>query len=476
MPGVLLGLAIAHGGIDLVNRALEWNQPPFWISIALHPPVFAFALGATLLAALVAGLLPALQASRVDLNEILKEEGRGGSAGLSIGRVNRMIVITEVAFACVLLVFSALMVRSILNLRNLDLGIEVSQVMTARVGLFASKYPDPADRLNFYEKLVKELEQQPGIESAALTSSLPVSGGEWTAYEVEGHSYADRRDIPDTRLAVVTPAFFDTFGIPLLEGRLFGSQDRPETEPVVVVNRSFAERNWPGEEALGRRIRLGRADPEESWRTVVGVVPDARLGDFNRPEQDGIYAPLTQLDRQFISIAVRTTATDPASTGPLLRETVLAIDRDQPIYWVRTMARTIFEQAFFFNFFATLFMVFGVAALLLAAVGIYGVMAFSVGQRTQEIGIRMALGARREDVLRMVLRQGSARLLIGLGTGLAVAFAGSRFLSVLLFQIEPADPPAFLGTALFLSVVALTACWVPAHRAAQIDPTQALRE
>lgn len=476
VPGALLGLAIANGGIDLVNRALEWDRPPFWISIALHPPVFVFALGATLVAAIAAGLVPALQASRVDVNDILKEEGRGGSAGLSISRANRLIVITEVAFACVLLVFSALMVRSVMSLRNLDLGVEVERVMTARIGLFESKYPEASQRLELFERLVERLAAQPGVESAALTSGLPASGSDGSAYEIEGRSYPDRRDIPDTRLAVVTPGFFETFEIPLLKGRLFGSQDRPETAPVVIVNRSFSERNWPGEDPLGRRIRLGRGDAEESWRTIVGVVPDARLGSLDDEEQDGIYVPLTQLDRQFISIAVRTTSPDPASAAPLLRETVLALDRDQPIYWVRTMARAIFEEAFFFNFFATLFLIFGLAALVLAAVGIYGVMAFSVGQRSHEIGIRMALGARREDVLGMVLRQGSGRLAIGLGIGLAIAFAGSRFLGAMLFEIEPADPAAFLITALFLTAVTLFACWVPAQRAARIDPTQALRE
>jgi putative ABC transport system permease protein len=362
------------------------------------------------------------------------------------------------------------------NLQALDLGFDGERVMTARVGLFETDYPEESDRRQFYERLVDRLATKPGVVAAAVTSSLPTQNRDGTSYRLEGESYPTPRDVPGTNLAAVSPDFFEVFDIPLQRGRLLTAADRADAPPVVVVNRSFAERAWPGQDPIGKTLRFGRDDSaDEPWRTVVGVVPDAWISNFNDPDHDGIYLPIAQTDRRFMSLAIRTAAADPTSATSALREAVLDLDRNLPIYWVLPMSRVVYEGSFFFNFFAVLFAVFGAAALGLAAVGIYGVMAHSVSQRTQEIGIRMALGASRRDVLAMVVRQGSVRLAIGLAIGLCLALAGSRFLAGILFDVEPADPLTLALTTLFLSVVTLVACLVPALRASRVPPTEALR-
>ncbi len=472
--GAALGLAIAHWGGQYISRlVLEHPDPPYWCAPGLEAPTYAFVLATTLMAALFAGLVPALQASRTDPGTMLRDESRTASS-FRLGRFLRAVVVGEIALACALLVGSGLMVRSIANLRTMDLGFETEGILTARIGLFETVYPEETDRRRFFDNLLERLAATPGVESAALTSSLPTSGRDGTAYAVEGKVYEQRNDYPATRLAAVSSNFFATFDIPILEGRGFSGQDREETQPVVVVNRSFADQEWPGKDPLGRRIRFGRGDQEEPWLTVVGVAADAGMSDLGDDDQDGIYAPLAQHDRRFLSVAVATRG-EPQAFAATLRQTVLDLDRDLPLYWLLTMDEVVAEARFFYDFFGALFATFGLAALLLAAVGIYGIMAFAVGRRTHEIGVRMALGAAPDTVLGMLLRQGTARLLVGLAIGLGLALGVSRLLAAFLFAVDPGDPTTFLGVAVFLTAVTLLACLFPALAARRVDPVEALR-
>ncbi len=473
--GAALGLAIAHWSSQYVGRlVLEHPDPPYWCAPRLELPVYAFVLVTTLLAALFAGLVPALQAARTDPGAMLKDESRSASS-FRLGRFLRAVVVAEIVLACVLLVASGLMIRSITNLRTMDPGFATDRILTARIGLFETGYPEAEDRRLFFESLLNRLVESPGVESAALTSSLPTTGMSRTAYEVEGEVYGKRSDYPVTGVAVASPGLFATFRIPILEGRGLTVHDREDIQPVVVVNRSFADKVWPGEDPLGRRLRFGSGESEEEpWRTVAGVVADAGASDLEDEEQDGLYVPLAQHDRRFMSLAV-TTRGEPLSFVEPLRRTVLELDPELPLYWVLTMAEVVAEERFFYDFFGVLFATFGLAALVLAAVGIYGIMAFAVGRQTHEIGVRMALGATPGSVLAMLLRKGTVLLVIGLAVGLGLALAVSRLLTAFLFAVEPGDPATFLGVAFFLAAVTLLACLFPALAARRVDPVDALR-
>ena len=343
------------------------------------------------------------------------------------------------------------------------MGFASDNLLTARIGLFENAYPQEADRVTFWQRLVEELEAAPGVEAATVTSSLPATGMGGTWYRLEGKEYATRQEVPGANFATIGPRLFDTFDIPLRAGRAFTDQDRQESDLVVIVNSSFAEREWPGKSALGKRLRFGRedADGEEPapWRRVVGVVPDTWMNDLMDDDTAGIYAPVAQMGSRFMSVAVKTRA-DPTAFITTLRQTVIGLDPDLPIYWTRTMDEVVGEKRFFFDLFGGLFATFGAVALLLAALGIYGITAFSVGRRTREIGVRMALGASPGDVLGLVLRQGAVRLALGLTFGLLVGIGVSRLLTGFLFGVAPTDPLTFSTIALFLSAVTLLACFI----------------
>ena len=476
--GAVLGLGLAHWGGSYLRRMVDAHpDPPYWVTPGLELPVLAFVVAVTVVAGLLAGLVPALQAARMDVSTLLNEESRSSSS-FRIGRFSRIAVVGQIALACVLLLGAGLMTRTIVNLRTADLGFASDNILTARIGLFESAYPEEADRVRFWEQLVDELAAAPGAVSAAAISSLPSTGRNGTWYRREGREYASRKDATGANFATISPELFDTFEIPLREGRGFTSRDSEGAELVVVVNRSFAEREWPGESPLGRRLRFGREDPVDGepqpWRTVVGVVPDAWMNDLQDSDTAGIYAPVAQMGSRFMSIAVKTRA-EPEAFTSTLRETVIGLDPDLPIYFVRTMDEVVGEQRFFFDLFGGLFALFGGVALLLASIGIYGVTAFSVGRRTREIGVRMALGANPGDVLGMILRQGTWRLVIGLAVGLVFGLGVSRLLAGFLFGVAPTDPLTFGTIAVFLAGVTLLACFIPARSAMRVEPVEALR-
>ncbi len=476
VPGVLL----AAWGVQLFNNSIAERNPPFWIHIAIDPVALAFAFGTALLAALVSGLMPALQASRPDVTDVLKDEGRG-SSGLRPGRMSRLVVIFEVALSCLLLIGAGLMVRSIVKLRTLDLGFEEKGILTARIALFESVYPEEKDRVRFFDQLMDRLRAHPGTVTATASTLLPGNNGGLTRFEVAGRAYATEQEQPLTWFGSVSEDWFETFRIPLRRGRDFNRLDTPDSLPVAIVNESFARTAWPGEDPLGRQIRLSGPDAEgEKWRTVVGVVADSQIASSEESEEferkEGLYLPLAQGCPGFVSVAIRTRQeADPAAFTGTLRQAIATIDPDLPIYWPYTMEEVLVRSRFFSTLFGTLFAIFGLSALVLASVGIYGVIAFSVQQRTQEIGIRMALGARRQTVLGLILRQGMWQLGVGLVLGLLGAWPVSKLLANVLVGVKPNDPATFALVSFVLALVAFVACWLPAHRASETDPLVAIR-
>jgi putative ABC transport system permease protein len=471
--GAVIGLGLGWVGVRLFNNAIASTDPPFWIDIKIDPLAVMFAVGLAVLSAVIAGIVPAIQATGTRVHEVLKDEARGTSS-LRLGRLSRALVVTEIALSVGLLVAAGLMIKSVTNLRNIDFGFATDNVFTARVGLFDTDYPDDASRVRFAEELVRRLETMPGAQHASLTSSLPAMGSGRNRFAVEGDAYATDQDYPLTRVLIASPNFFSTFEVNLMEGRDFRWSDHEDALPVAIVNQPFARRFFDGESPVGRRIRLGDSETEEPWRTIVGVVPDMYMGGVDNEDPEGIYVPISQDPLRFMSVAVRATA-NPMGLAPLVRDEVIKIDRDLPIYWVWTMADAIARNTWFYRVFGVIFIIFGAVALFLASVGLYGVMAFSVSRRTQEVGVRMALGAQAKDVLKLVFRQGLVQLVIGLVIGLALATALSRGLEVVLFRVEPWDPLIFFAIVIVLVLTSIAASVVPARRATRVDPMVALR-
>jgi putative ABC transport system permease protein len=473
LVGTGVGLGLAWGGIELFNRAIIVKNPPTWIHIALDLPALLFALGATLAAAVISGLVPAVQVSRTQLNEVLKDEGRG-STSLRLGWLSRTVVVAELALSCTLLVATGLMVKSMALARSANFGFATAHLLTVRVPLFEANYPRPVDRGAFYQRLLERLREKPGVEAAGATTSLPGIGWNSEAFAVDGRAYATDADYPVAHSDVASEGVFATLGVAPLAGREFGRQDTAGSQPVAIVNQSLARKLWPGEDPLGKRIRRTQSADHDPWRTVVGVVPDVRLYGFSEKKNEGFFLPVTQVGGERLSFVIRTPR-EPLSLVPMVRTEVAALDKDTPIYFIRTMEQSIGEERYWNNLFSAVFAIFGISALVLAGVGIYGVIAFSVQRRTQEIGLRMALGAQRGDVLRMLLRQGLIQLALGLTFGLPAAFGASRGLADMVFPVQPGDPLVFTLVAASLSLVAMLACLVPGQRAMDVDPNVALR-
>lgn len=474
--GAALGLALTWWGMEVFTRVIDASTtPPYWIEFRLDPLVMAFTVGIALLAALVSGLVPALQATGEKVGEVLKDESRG-SSGFRLGRFSRALVMAEVALTCGLLVGAGLMIQTIVNLRAIDWGFPTEEVFTARIGLFEEDYPEPQDRRRFFEQLQTRLESLPGIEDASFTQSLPGLHAPWSRFEVEGETYERTEDRPVAHHVVVTPGFFESFGVAPLQGRTFGLEDREGARPVVVINTDLAKQLFPEESPLGKRIRIAGGEDDEPWRTVVGIVPAMYLDGPDNEDPQGFYTPLPQSDARFLSLAAMPAAGAPLELASTVRREVQALDPNLPIYWVETLAASIRRLGtWYYDVFGTLFAILGFAALFLAVVGLYGVMSFSVSRRIPEVGIRMALGAKARDVVRLILRQGATQVAVGLVVGLGLALGFSKLLSFILFEVEPWDPATFAVIAAVLALAGLTACWVPARRASRVDPMVALR-
>ena len=476
-------LAAAGGAIGVLVAI--WSLPvllkvvPETLSqvqdVALDFGVLAFALGITVLTGLLFGILPALQASRSEPAETLKQNLRTGNRG---SYMRRVLLVSQVALALILLVCAGLLLRSFQGLRKVDPGFTTDNLLTMRMVLPNAKYRKPESRRAFYDEVLRRVQAVPGVESAGVISFLPLSfTGMNFSFSVEGIPAQRDMNLPTAVYRVVSPDYFRTMGIALRSGRSFEAQDTPDSPAVVVINRKLADESWPNDNPIGKRLKVGPADSQNPWAVVVGVVNNVRQGGLDADFNFEWYAPYSQETRGFTAprdLIVRTKS-EGASLAGAIRTAIWAVDKDQPVSNIRTMDQ-VFQQAISRERFQTfLLTLFAVLALLLACTGLYGLISFAVSQRTHEIGVRMALGAQQRDVLKLVINQGMLLTLIGLALGLVGALAAGRLLSGMLYGITATDTVTFVTVPAFLGAVAFVACYLPARRATKVDPLIALR-
>jgi putative ABC transport system permease protein len=473
--GAAGGIGLAHFCIGFYTRLMPLESLPYWVYFALDREAAAFTVAITLGAALAAGLYPAWRAWRdsADIAATL-HDGDRGSTGRHVARFHAFLVVADVAVASLLLVLSLLFVRALIRVNDFDLGIEPRKMLTAGIALPAAGYPGETQRLALVERLTDALGSRPEVAAAVAMTSLPGTRGRRTFYAVEGQEYATLDEHPQALRCAVTPNFFTAFNIRLRRGRLFTAGDRMDQEKVAVVNRSFADRVWPGLDPIGRRLRFGRNDPAEPWRTVVGVVPDAWMNFLGHDSQAGVYTPFSQTPETSFYVAVL--LRQEGLSAALLREELHQLDPRLPIFYAWSMDQWLEFDRADARLFASIYVTFGLAALGLASVGLFGSIATSVSRRTQEIGLRMALGARRRDVLRLILREGMTEFLAGLVLGLAAAAVVGPLLGATMYTVSPHDPVAFLGTAVLFTAIAVLACVIPAWRASRLAPAAALHD
>jgi len=477
MIGSAIGLLFAVWGVDLMLTALP-NEVPYWIQFDFDWRVFSFALGIGALSSVLFGLVPALQASSPKLVDALKEGGRTGAGGVKGQRMRNSLVVAEVALALVLLIGAGLMMRSFMYLQKTDIGMDPSRTLTFRVGLPDAQFPELETARRFFAQLIPKLANLPGVESAGATTSLPAAGNIGiSAFILEGEPEPKQlQDAHNMRQLNVTPGFLQTAHIPLLRGRDFTDADTKDAPRVVMIDEDGARAWFPNQDPIGRQLRLlDKAGEPPKWSTVVGIVrPVVYERLTNRRPIPAAYFPADQVLTRFMSVMVRT-KTDPAKFSNLVRNTVLAVNKDLPIYRVLTMEEVVAQSFWDRRFFSTLFTIFAGLALFLASLGLYGVMAYSVRQRTQEIGVRMALGAQTGDVLRLVTGQGLRLVITGLVIGFVSAFFLAKLLAGSLHGISAHDPPSFAIVPAILFIVGLAACYLPARAAMRLDPMEALR-
>ena len=477
IAGAAIGVLIGIAGIAWFNRGVATNPPPFWMSFDLDTTVMMFVILITALSAVAAGVFPALRATGRGMNEALKDEGRG-SSGLRMGRITSIIVIGEVAVSCGLLIAAGLMIKSVAQLRTVDLPFEVESIFTARVNLPETDYPESGDRTDFYRELLQRLQTTPGVEAATLSDGLPARGNGMRTFEIEGGDYPTEDDYPRAREGIVTPGYFSTFQTQVLDGRAFEFSDTRDNLLVALVNRSFVREYFEDGEGLGKRFRIHQEDDVYEWMTVVGIVPDMKMEGIgnNQESPSGYYIAVDQFGEilgNTVSIAVRS-AGDPSGLASRVRETVSTMDANLPIYEALPMQQVIDDATWFYTTFGTLFMAFGFVALFLAAVGLYGVMSFTVSQRTREMGIRMALGAYDGRLIRLAMRRGLKQLAIGITIGIGLAAIATRPLQIILYEVDARDPVIFGGVVLALALVGILATYIPARRVSRIHPAEAL--
>jgi putative ABC transport system permease protein len=471
--GSLLGLGIARWGIDLLFGLLP--EGLLLIDrVGLNWRVLGFTLAAALVTGVVFGLAPAFAASRPELHEALKDAGRGMSGGAGGRRLRNGFVIAEIALALVLLVGAGLLVKSFLRLQSVDPGFNAQNLLTVRVQLPGSRYREDPQVINFFRQLLERVESLPGVRAASANAFAPFTGpGSATRFEIVGRPQPPVGQEPSTDVRVIDPKYFNLMNIPLRAGRTFSQEEATEMRHVVIINEALARQHFPDRNPLGEKLIINMKN-ENLPCEIVGVVGDVKHAGLDTQAREMIYWPHPELAFSFMTLLVRTDGDPLGVVGAIQRE-VRALDKDLPISDVRTMESLLASSVARARFSTLLLAIFASVALILAAVGIYGVMSYAVTQRTREIGIRMALGARRNDVITLVIRNGMMLAGIGVAVGLISAFALTRLMEKLLFGVTATDPLTFLAVAVLLSAVALIACYVPARRATKVDPMIALR-
>jgi predicted permease len=474
--GGLAGLTIAVWGVRVLV-ALIPKDTPRASEIGLDYRVVLFTLGVSVVTGVLFGLFPALQASKTDLNATLKEAGRGGVEGPKRLRLRNALVISEFALALVLLIGAGLLVKSFQRLQVVNPGFQPTKLLTMRLALPELKYDKFEKGQAFFQELFDRVESRPEVKSVGAINLLPFGGsGGDRSFTIEDRPVPEGQPRPDEQVRFVSAGYFNAMEIPLLKGRDLTKRDVPTSPHVMIVNQAMANKFWPNQEALGKRIFFSRNNPK--LYEIVGIVGNVKHRGLDLEDKPEIYIPFLQplFDGSLpaMYVVVRTTG-EPQSVTALLRNEVASIDPDQPVSNVLTMEQRISDSVAPRRFNMFLLSLFAGLAVLLASVGIYGIMAFSVTQRTHEIGVRMALGARNTDVFRMMLRNGFKLALVGVVVGLAIAFVATRLMSSLLFEVSATDPIIFLLDALLLVAVSLLACYIPARRATKVDPLVALR-
>lgn len=496
LAGGALGIGVAVFSVDWVNSAVHNvdTPPPSWMTFDIDGRVLAVTVLVTLLAAVVSGLLPAWMASRQNIVATMREGGRGHTSR-AVNVIARGLVVVQIVVTCILLIGSLLQVRSIVNQQQVDYGYDTSGVLSARMGLMEGAYPDEAARKLFYDRLLRDLRNAPEFSAAGLTNRFRMVFSGTTPIEIEGRKYQDKRDRPNANFEQVSAGLFDVTRQRILEGRAFTDDDLDSRQPVAIVNAAFTKKHFGTESAIGRRFRTVDNNTLQPgpWRTIVGVVSMVRMqAPFNIPNVDdtGFYVPFYSNPTgpataepfaiQFATIAVTPRPGQRADTlGTALRREVAKVDPDLPLYFVGTPKAQLDVFVAQNRIIATMFTIFGLVAVVLSAVGIYGVMSFAVSQRTHEFGVRMALGADQPKILGMVFRQGTLQIGLGLSVGLGLAFLiatlGGAAIGNMLFNVSARDPFSYAVVTALVAVVSLVATLFPAHRATRVDPMIALR-
>jgi putative ABC transport system permease protein len=464
--GVLLSQWGTH-----VLASLTLDTLPRMAGIHIDSAVLAFAVGISLGSGILFGLAPALQLSKPDLNTVLRDEGRGSTGSRSRHRAGGLLVIAQVALSMVLLVGSGLMIRSFARLQTVNLGFDPAHVLTMRIALPPTKYETPPQQIAFYNRALNAVQALPGLQAAAVSSALPLNTSRISPALPEGQPAVPFGQRPILNIQTISPDYARVLRVPLLHGREFTDHDNAEAPGVAMVNQTLVRRFWPNDNPIGKHILLGQRQQPVEVVGVFGDLNNATLGDAASPE---VMLPFPQLPWPLLNLSVRA-AGDPRGLISAIRRQVALVDKDQPLTSVQTLEELVGSASAQPRFTMLLLAVFSATALILAIVGIYGVIAYSVAQRTGELGIRMALGADQSDVLKLVVGHGLRLTLVGIGIGLAGALALTRLMSTLLYQTSVTDPIAFVVSALLFTVVALLASYLPARRATRIDPTDALR-
>jgi predicted permease len=484
--GGILGVLLGYYAVGLLVRAVK-SLPfplPYWISFEIDGTVLTATLAVTLLATIFSGLIPAWLSARANPAEVMKEGGRGNSSRL-VNVITRILVVGQIAFTAALLIGAVLQVKSIRNQTTVNYGYDEEGVYSARMGLFEGDYPTSEARQQFFARAVRALRTNPAFEGAAMSDRFRMTFANFGQFEVDGQTYVTDRDRPRGNSEAVSDGYFSTMGLRILEGRDFTLDDNDAKQPVAIVNASFAKKWFGKESPIGRRVRAFNPAQPQPWRSIVGVVPDTLMqGPFNQQtDSAGFYVPLLGVPPapQFVTIVVRPHQGQRADTlAPALGAAVSQLDSNLPTYFGGTPGRLHDEILGVNRITATLFTIFGVVAVVLSSVGLYGVMSFAVSQRTQEFGIRMALGANAARILRMVMTQGARQLILGLILGggsiaLLLRAAGGEALQNFLFHVNALDPLIYTAVAVLLTTVAAASCFVPALRATRVNPMEALR-